>query len=230
MIRSNTASVLRSKLRRGNQVRTLYGIFHHEGRSDPIFKPQYGEHGENLNDDDVWHLRPLPPCSLTGKPRRQLGHTPRLGHPIVPYHRLDYKAICDNNRTPTPWWDEPRDQVGLKEINWYQIKFLMWIALAQWLYVTKHFFREADELHMQRGRKTFPYSSALWFPTPNYWYRPNHPEKRWMTCNHDSMIEQTMAWDRWQACNNTGVYFNMWLEPIEYDQHGQLLVPEGNSA
>ena len=83
-----------------------------------------------------------PPCSITGKPRRQLGHYPKFGHPIVPFHRLDYKGIADNLRTPAPWWDEPESQVSLKDMNWFQIKLLLWLLLCQWLYtVTNTFWR-----------------------------------------------------------------------------------------
>lgn len=225
MLKIRSARVAYRSLRgRGHvQIRTMYGIFHGEGRHDAIFKPQYDDQGQNLNDDNVWHMRPCPPCSITGKPRRQLGHYPKFGHPIVPFHRLDYKAICDNFRTPMPWWDEPANQVSLKDINWFQMKLLMWLALCQWLYTCKHFFREADELHMQNGIREFPYISALWYPGPNYWYRPNHPEKRWNSCNSSQQIEQEMVWDPTKTVNNTGVWFNMWLEPLQYDKDGHLI-------
>merc|ERR1719330_2242539 len=210
----------------GTQIRTMYGIFHSEGRFDPIFKPQYDEHGQNLNDDNCWHMRPCPPCSITGKPRRQLGHYPKFGHPIVPFHRLDYKGIADNLRTPAPWWDEPESQVSLKDMNWFQIKLLLWLLLCQWLYTCKHFFRECDELHFQAAIREFPYVCPLWYTTPNYWYRLNHPEKRWNSCNPTQEYETQMAWDMNKAVNNTGIFFNVWLEPLEYDKNGRLMKGE----
>jgi len=205
------------------QNRTMYGIFHNEGRCDPVFKPQYDEHGQNLNADNVWHLRPCPPCSITGKPRRQLGHYPKMGHPIVPFHRLDYRATCDNHRTPTPWYDEPPSGVSLKEMNWLQIRILAAISLIWWLYTVKHYFRECDELYKQNKCKEFPFPNPFYYVTPNYYYRPNTPEKKWISCNEGQQIEQVMVWNRWKTKNNAGVWFNMWLAPIEYDKNGNLI-------
>ena len=50
------------------------------------FPPVYDkETGHDLNIDSVWgNSGEAPPCSITGKPKRALGHYPWLGRPIVP--------------------------------------------------------------------------------------------------------------------------------------------------
>merc|ERR1719499_236613 len=82
-------------------------------------KPTYRPDGTNWNNDycfkkssGLWP-EAAPNTSLTGKPRRQLGHYPHLGPPIVPIcgHHTPNKdngwlMIDDNEFTPLPWQDE----------------------------------------------------------------------------------------------------------------------------
>jgi len=205
------------------QVRTMYGFMHNESRlNSMIFKPQYTEHGTNLNHDPVWFWRPTPPCTITGKPRRQLGHFPAMGRPIVPFHRLDYKATFDNERTPMPWFEEPRCGSNLRQINWMIIKQLTFILVMWFLYLTKHFFRECDELYKQNHAKELPFPSPVFYPNPRYYYRPNNPNPEWISNTNEKQLEQEMVWFKMKTVNNTGVWCNMWLEPLQYDRDGNL--------
>merc|ERR1719461_56136 len=68
--------------------------------------PSTAKEEKNLNDDKQFKSQPVPACSITGKPRRQLGHYPFLGRTIVPYARRDFWLIFDNQITPMPWMDE----------------------------------------------------------------------------------------------------------------------------
>lgn len=205
------------------QVRTMYGFLHNESRlNSMVFKPQYDEHGKNLNNDPVWFWRPTPPCTITGKPRRQLGHFPMMGRPIVPFHRLDYKATFDNERTPMPWFEEPRDGSNLRQINWKILKTLAFLLIMWFLYNTKHFFRECDELYKQNHVKEFPYPSPVFWPGARFYYRPNNPNPEWISNNTSKQLEQHMVWFKMRTMNNSGVWCNMWLEPIQYDKDGNL--------
>jgi len=85
----------------------LRGVKPHGGRTEGYHGPPvYGKDGRNLNDDVQFKAQPVPACSITGKPRRQLGHFPFLGRRIVPYARRDWCTIYDNMITPQPWMDE----------------------------------------------------------------------------------------------------------------------------
>ena len=200
------------------QNRTMYGMFHNEGRKSPVFKPQYDENGQNLNDDDCWFLRPCPPCSITGKPRRQLGHYPNLFDPIVPYHRIDYKGTYDNRKSPMPWWEEPRDGKGLRSMNIIQFQIFWFVAVMWWLYLTKHFFRDGDELHYQIKQNEMDYINPFYYPIPHYYVRPNNPNKTWIACDGRQQVEQEMSYVKLRTGNYAASFWNMWLEPIRYDK------------
>ena len=66
--------------------RVFYTVYPHDYNEPWPFPPVYDKNtGEDLNRDDVWgDGGNPPPSSITGKPKRALGHYPWLGRPIVP--------------------------------------------------------------------------------------------------------------------------------------------------
>ena len=64
--------------------RVYYTVYPHDYNEPWPFPPVYDDRGNDLNHDRVWGKREAPPSSITGKPKRQLGHYPWLGRPIVP--------------------------------------------------------------------------------------------------------------------------------------------------
>ena len=66
--------------------RVFYTVYPYDYNEPWPFPPVYDRKtGEDLNRDDVWgDGGQAPPSSITGKPKRALGHYPWLGRPIVP--------------------------------------------------------------------------------------------------------------------------------------------------
>ena len=64
---------------------TYYSTFPLDYNEPWPFPPIYDKEGGDLNKDPNWgQYATAPPSSITGKPRRKLGHYPWLGRPIVP--------------------------------------------------------------------------------------------------------------------------------------------------
>jgi len=81
---------------------TYYSTFPYDYNEPWPFPPVYDKHGGDLNQDPMWgHYGQAIPSSITGKPKRALGHYPWIGRPIVP---LDdsYRYIYDDQVAPFP--------------------------------------------------------------------------------------------------------------------------------
>jgi len=81
---------------------TYYSTFPYDYNEPWPFPPVYDKHGGDLNQDPMWgHYGSAIPSSITGKPKRALGHYPWIGRPIVP---LDdsYRYIYDDQVAPFP--------------------------------------------------------------------------------------------------------------------------------
>ena len=64
---------------------TYYATFPHDYNEPWPFPPVYNKHGGDLNQDPMWgQFGQAISCSITGKPKRALGHYPWIGRPIVP--------------------------------------------------------------------------------------------------------------------------------------------------
>lgn len=68
---------------------TFYATYPHDYNEPWPFPPVYDKYGADLNRDPNWGGLALddvhaPPCSITGKPRRALGHFPWMGRSVVP--------------------------------------------------------------------------------------------------------------------------------------------------
>jgi hypothetical protein len=92
--------------------RVMYTVYPVDYNEPWPFAPVYDDDGMDLNQDWCWPGRPesfwtgraqASPCSITGKPKRQLGHYPWLGRSIVPYDE-GFQWICDDQVAPRPWF------------------------------------------------------------------------------------------------------------------------------
>ena len=64
---------------------TYYSTFPYDYNEPWPFPPVYNKHGGDLNQDPVWgQYGQATSSSITGKPKRALGHYPWIGRPIVP--------------------------------------------------------------------------------------------------------------------------------------------------
>ena len=64
---------------------TYYTVYPHDYNEPWPFPPVYDKYGGDLNQDPVWgEFGQAISSSITGKPKRALGHYPWLGRPIVP--------------------------------------------------------------------------------------------------------------------------------------------------
>lgn len=64
---------------------TYYSTFPYDYNEPWPFPPVYNKYGGDLNQDPMWgQYGQAVSCSITGKPKRALGHYPWLGRPIVP--------------------------------------------------------------------------------------------------------------------------------------------------
>lgn len=142
--------------------------------------PVYGPNGENLNNDKLFRAQPVPNCSITGKPRRQLGHYPYLGKSIVPFARRDFVMIFDNHYTPMPWLDE-MDLTAWQILRGWFITFSLFYISWLVLYYL-YFYPRRKSWHLHPGqREMAPFYKDYWTHpdfNPIGWMRPNNPYDR----------------------------------------------------
>jgi len=156
----------------------IRGIKPHGGRTEGYHGPPvYGPDGRNLNDDKQFKAQPVPACSITGKPRRQLGHFPFLGRRIVPYARRDFFTIFDNMITPQPWMDE-------WDMTFWQIirGLSILCAMIYFFYLLGYYsiwYPRRNTWHWHPGfRDMLPFYVDIYKHkdlNPVAWIRPNNP-------------------------------------------------------
>merc|ERR1711920_1201760 len=86
-----------------------------------------GKHGGDLNQDPIWgQFGSAIPCSITGKPKRALGHYPWIGRPIVPLDDSN-RYVFDDQVAPFPLFrigDYAHNRVFWWQ--WIFFYFLLW--------------------------------------------------------------------------------------------------------
>jgi len=128
----------------------FWTVFPHDYNEPWPFSPVYHPvTGKDLNQDPVWgNQGEAPPSSITGKPRRALGHYPWLGRPIVPLTDAT-RYFHDDQVAPYPYF-----RSGKYEKNktfWWQWLASFSVLCGIWWYMDSY-YRGTVSLSMQRDQ------------------------------------------------------------------------------
>lgn len=114
--------------------RVFFSVYPFDYNEPWPFPPVYDEKtGRDLNRDDIWGDINIdaPPSSITGKPKRALGHYPWLGRPIVPLND-DYRWIMDDQVGPYPFFRKGRYENN-RFFYWHWIGFIGGLAVIYYI-------------------------------------------------------------------------------------------------
>eukprot|EP01083_Nonionella_stella_P239157 837358_1 len=131
---------------------TYYSTFPYDYNEPWPFPPVYDKYGGDLNQDPMWgQFGQAVSSSITGKPKRALGHYPWIGRPIVP---LDdsYRYIYDDQVAPFPFF-----RIGdyaHNRVFWWQWIFFFSILFGSFWFLD-HYWRKNVSMTYYRDKLFF---------------------------------------------------------------------------